>query len=328
MLFTGEDTALHQKAFAAGLATQAIRVSSLGFLNPFKVSRLARLFRSNGVDIIIINDSRDLKLAGLAARKADVKRIIYRRGSAIPIRNSLSNRWIFKHLVNDIIANSHETARTILKNNPRLFSKDKIHTVYNGIDLPRFDGLPSNPLYDRQGDEVIIGHAGRLTRQKGQIYLLEMACMLKEKGVGFKLLIAGTGPLEDELKNETLARKLSENVIFPGFTENIKDLMHASDIFVLPSLWEGFGYVLIEAMACQLPVVAFNNSSNPEIVTGGETGILVEADNTAAFTNAVISLASNKPLRTKMGAAGRQRVEKYFTLNHSVDQIEKLLQFP
>ena len=325
-LVAGPGSELYHQALDAGIPVTGIRVSAADLLNPFKIRFLVNYFRRNEVNTIIINDPRDLKVGGLAGRRAGVQHILYRRGSAIAIRNTFLNRWIFKQVVDGVIANSRQTAHTILENNPALIGRDKIHVIYNGMDLPRFDSLPSAPPYRRQGNEVIIGHAGRLTRQKGQHHLLDMAGMLKKRGVDFKLLMAGKGPLEGALKKSAADRGLAREVVFMGFTNNIKDLMLASDIFVLPSLWEGFGYVLTEAMACGKPVVAFDISSNPEIVADGETGFLVAPFNVEAMTGKVMLLASDPALRHKMGAAGRQRVEQRFTLNHAATQIETLLQ--
>jgi glycosyltransferase involved in cell wall biosynthesis len=324
-LYTNINSELYLRARSAGIPVSSIKVGGLSFLNPARVNGLTRLLRHDKAGTLIINDSRDLKLAGLAGRLAGVARIIYRRGSAIPIRNTLLNKWIFKHLVDNIIANSRQTARTILAYNSRLFPNEKIHVIYNGMDLPRFDSMPSDPPYRRQGSEVIIGHAGRLTRQKGQHHLLDMAVMLKQKEVDFKLLIAGKGPLEKELRESASDRGLTREVAFLGFTESVKGLMQASDIFVLPSLWEGFGYVLTEAMACGKPVVAFDISSNPEVVIHAETGFLVEPFNTIAMAEKIMQLARNPELRQKMGAAGRKRVEEHFTLSHAIQQIETLL---
>lgn len=324
-LYTNINSELYLRARSAGIPVSSIKVGGLSFLNPFRVTGLTRLLRRDMAGVLIINDSRDLKLAGLAGRLAGVTRIIYRRGSAIPIRNTFLNRWIFRYLVDNIIANSRQTARTILAHYNRLFPVEKIHVIYNGMDLPHFDSLSDDPPYRRQGSEVIIGHAGRLTRQKGQHHLLEMAVMLKQKEVDFKLLIAGKGPLEAELRKSASDRGLTREVVFLGFTESVKGLMQASDIFVLPSLWEGFGYVLTEAMACSKPVVAFDISSNPEVVIHGETGFLVEPFNTEAMTEKIMELVRNPELRQKMGAAGSQRVIQHFTLNHAVNQVETLL---
>jgi glycosyltransferase involved in cell wall biosynthesis len=95
---------------------------------------------------------------------------------------------------------------------------------------------------------------------------------------------------------------------------------------VLTSLWEGFGYVLVEAMASRKPVVAFHISSNPEIVQHDETGYLVELRDMESMADKIRQLAGNAPLREEMGKKGRSRVEELFNLNRNQDALEKFLQ--
>jgi glycosyltransferase involved in cell wall biosynthesis len=98
---------------------------------------------------------------------------------------------------------------------------------------------------------------------------------LKEKTSNFKILIAGKGNLETELTNLVTKNNLEKRFRFVGFVDDMKGFMHSVDIFVLTSIWERFGYVLVEAMASYIPVVAFEISSNPEIEEHNKTGYLV-----------------------------------------------------
>ena len=100
-----------------------IGISNLSFLNPFKIRKIFNFLKSRHIDTIIINLSEDLKIAGPAAKLAGVKNIIYRRGSAIPITNSVFNRFLFRYILTGIIANSQQTKNTILQNNYALFRK-------------------------------------------------------------------------------------------------------------------------------------------------------------------------------------------------------------
>ena len=97
------------------------------------------LLRKENIGTIIINLSSDLKVAGIAAKLAGVRNIIYRRGSAIAIRDTWLNRFLYREVVTEIIANSEETARTILQNNQKLVPEEKIKVIYNGIDLEVYD---------------------------------------------------------------------------------------------------------------------------------------------------------------------------------------------
>lgn len=316
---------LFRKSQAAGISTIPVNVSNLSFLNPFRLLRLFFLFRREKPDIVLLNSSSDIKTSGVAARLAGIRHVVFRRGSAIPVRNTLLNRLLYRHVITHIIANSEETKRTILQHNNRLFPADKISVIYNGINLSQLDTLPPYKLYQKIDEELVIGNMGRMVTQKGQQYLIEMARILSKKGVRFKILIAGSGQLEDSLKQMTIESGVEDKIVFLGFIENTKAFMESIDIFALPSVWEGFGYVLVEAMACRKPVVAFQVSSNPEIIADSVTGFLVATGNVNEFCIKLEELGRSPELRNQLGTAGRKRAETLFDHEKSQQQVESLL---
>ena len=113
-VFAHEKSVLLQKLIAHKIPCKGIKISNLSFLNPFRYARLINLFKTFKVETIVLNLSRDVKIAGVAAKKANVKRIIYRRGSAIPIKNTILNRYYFKNIVTDVLANSKATKETVV----------------------------------------------------------------------------------------------------------------------------------------------------------------------------------------------------------------------
>lgn len=326
LVLTAEGSALHQRVRDTGIPYHLVRVSKMSLFNPFTIVKLARLLRDEQVGTVILNMSSDLKAGAPAARLGGVSNIIYRRGSAISIRNSFYNRYIFKHLVSWIIANSEETKRTVLQSAPGLFSYDRIKVIYNGIDLAVSDaGAPVESLNAGDQSLLVIGNLGRLVRQKNQTSLADIALKLKERGLRFVIRIGGEGPFRDRI--EAHARKLGvyDLIEFTGYVSDTYAFMRGIDIFVLPSLWEGFGFVLTEAMACRKPIVAFAHSSNPEVVVSGETGILVPPGDLDAFAEAVERIASNRGLATSMGAAGRKRVEECFTFDRCYQNLKAFM---
>jgi len=316
---------LHRGLTRAGIPCGSFRIGNRSFLNPFKLVALVRWFRRQGIDTVVLNLPSDLKTAGVAARLAGVRRIVYRRGSAIPIRNTALNRWLFARILTEVIANSEETARTVTARNPRLIPRERITVLYNGIDLAQYDRRPAAPVYARRGEEVVLGTAGRLSYEKNQRFLIDVCGRLKQLGQPFKLLVAGTGPLEEDLKAHAAALGLGEQVLFLGFLDNIRDLMDSVDVFLLSSLWEGFGYVLIEAMAAGKPVVAFSNSSTPEICLDGETGWLVPLGDEPAFAERIVALARHPEMAARFGLAGRARVEATFSFEAQMESLETFL---
>lgn len=303
---------LQTKLRQAGVETFNFSIGNLSLLNPVRLLQLVRWFRRKRIDVVVLNLPSDLKIAGWAAKIAGVRRIIYRRGSAIPVRNTFLNRWLFAAIITDVLANSEETKKTVLDRNPSLIAPEKIRVIYNGIDLAPYTAGQEPQTNRDTGGELILGTAGRLSYQKNQSFLLEVAHALQQRKVRFRLLIAGTGPLREELLSRRQALGVEKEVEFIGFVEDIPSFMRQLDVFVLTSRWEGFGYVLAEAMASGKPVVAFANSSTPEVVLHKQTGLLTEENNLEEFCAAILSLAENPSLRLKLGENGRTRVAEMF----------------
>ncbi len=321
IVITNKKSVLFNRLKDTLLPLYSIRVHNLSFLNIFKIIKISKILKKENINTIILNLSADLKVAGFAAKIAGVDNIIYRRGSAIPIRNTLLNRFIFNNVVTEIIANSYETKRTILKNNPDLFDETKIKIIYNGINFDDYYQKIPEPIYKRKGKEIILGNAGRLEIQKGQKYLIDIARKLKDKNMDFKLLIAGEGRLKKGLIRQAKIMGVDDKIEFLGFIKDIKAFMQSIDVFLLTSLWEGFGYVIIEAMAYQKPVVAFDVSSNPEIIKNNTTGYLIRYQNIEEFIEKVKLLCDNRELRINMGDKAKDHVKEKFNIHTTMKNI-------
>lgn len=325
VVITNRKSALYERLRETPLPVVRLRVHNLDFLNPLKVYKVVKIYRRLGVRVVISNLSADIKLGGVAGRLAGVERVIYRRGLAVPVKNSLTNRFIFRHVVTDIMANSEETKNTILANHPMLFNPDKIRVIYNGLDLNAFDSEKYEPVFSRSKEEFIIGNAGRLVYQKGQKMLIDLAVILSRKGYRFRIVIAGEGKMHQELDEYARKNGVDDKIVLLGFVENIPSFMKDIDVFCLTSLWEGFGYVLVEAMAGSRPVVAFRSSSNPEIVEDGITGFLVPENNLPLMAERIEQLMNDRALCQSMGARGRKRAETVFSLHTTLQNVEKML---
>lgn len=276
LVITNIRSELEIKAHEANLSTFGFYIHNLSFLNPFKLLAVMSLYKSSKIDAVIMNLPSDLKIGGIAAKLCGVKKIIYRRGMPHPLRNTWLNRFLFTKVLTDIIVNSEEIGRSLIKGNESWFPQDKLRLLYNGVDTDHPLDLTSK-IYERQGDEIIIGNAGRLTSQKGQKYLIELASLMQEKGLNFKLLIAGTGELEEELKEMIKDHDLEDEVKLLGHVENMPAFFNSLDAFVFTSLFEGSANTLIETLQYEVPTVAWNVSSNPEIIIHKETGYLASA---------------------------------------------------
>lgn len=326
-IVAAKGSSLAQKSESSGLQVFPFRLRNLSFLNPYSYFRLARYFTKNNIDTVLFSSSPDLKVGAIAAAIAGVRTIVYLRGLAVPVKNTLLNRFLFKRILTHIVANSQETKRTILANMREHINPDKVAVIYHGIDIEEVANKPVQQLV-QHNDNIVLGNAGRLTAQKGQKHLVELAAMLKEKGYRFTLLIAGTGELRQELVDLIAARHLEEHVLLLDFVEDMHSFMHSIDVFLLSSLWEGFGYVIVEAMAAAKPVVAFQMTSNPEIIDEGTTGFLVEYPDITAFCQRVEQLITDEQLRKNMGANGKEAVLQKFVLHDRITELEQYLRTP
>ncbi|MCO6500961.1 MAG: glycosyltransferase [Vicingus serpentipes] len=272
-----------------------IRVNNRSFLNPLKVNQLIKFYKENKIDVVIFNSPKDLKLGGKAAKKAGVPKIVYRRGIAVEVKKSKRNENLFKHLVTHFIFNSEATKSLLTKNFNGVLEGKKSAVIYNAIE---FKGIQQQQIVN---ERIVIGNAGRLVEQKGQHYLIEIAKGLNEKGVDFEILIAGDGPLHDSLKQEIARNNLADQIKLLGFISDMTPFMNQVDIFVSTALWEGFGFVLAEAMAARKPVLGFDLSSNPELIKDGENGFLIPPKSIAVFVEKLILLMNDEKLRKQMG---------------------------
>lgn len=309
-----------------GIEILRINIGNVSFLNPLTLIRLARFYRQHGVGAVIMALPSDMKAGGLAAKLARVRDIIYRRGIAVPVRDGVLNRLLFKHVLTKLIVNSDETRNCVLAHNAGMIGPERIHRVHCGFDVAAFDALPAKALVERKPGEILIGNAGRLTPQKGQKLLIDIAARLKEQPIPFRILIAGTGEIEAELKEYARERGVDDVVQFLGFVSDMKSFHQTIDIFALTSLWEGFCYVQVEAMTLNHPVVAWNVSSMPEVVIDGETGYLCPAQDTEVFAARLLALMQDEALRKRLGENGRARVISYFEMQKTFADLEHCLQ--
>jgi glycosyltransferase involved in cell wall biosynthesis len=316
------ELAQHLRQRVPELPQVHFRIKNLSFLNPFLRQKIKRFFREKGITHVIFNLPSDLKTAAPAAKSAGVFRIIYRRGSAIPVKNTLLNRYLFRQVLTDVIANSEATKQTVLVHG--VVEAAKIKVLYNGLDTKAFEE-DIKPLIPKKEGVFTLGSAGRFSPEKGHDLLLEAFALLKEKNYPIQLLFAGKGELESELKTQADSLGVKGDVLFLGFQEDIRPFMQSLDVFVLPSRWEGFGYVLVEAMASGVPVVGFPVGSIPEVIDDGKTGLVAKEKTPQALAESIEKLYLNSSFRKQLADAGPAYVQTNFSQESAVSKLTSFL---
>lgn len=151
----------------------------------------------------------------------------------------------------------------------------KSAVIYNGLELRRIRDMSTEPLLpeeekDFAGEKVIVS-VGRLTYQKGHRHLLKAVKYLRDEGLAVRLIILGEGELRPKLEAQISSSGLAECVALPGFVENPYRYMARADVVVMPSVYEGFSNVLIEALACGAPVVSTDHRTGAREILAPDT---------------------------------------------------------
>ncbi|MEM4202814.1 MAG: glycosyltransferase family 4 protein [Candidatus Methanomethylicaceae archaeon] len=202
---------------------------------------------------------------------------------------------------------------------------DKIIAIPNGISTDHLRVttalLEMRARLGLSSKDKVILTLGRLFPQKGVEYLIQaMPRVLSSVGQPVVLLIAGEGPLLDNLRGLTEKYGVSQHVRFLGFRKDIGDLLNAADIVVLPSLWEGLSIALLEAMAMAKPIITTAIGSNREVIDDGRNGILVQPADSNGLAQAIISLLSDPFLMLRLGKTAQETFFTYYTEERMLEQ--------
>jgi glycosyltransferase involved in cell wall biosynthesis len=205
---------------------------------------------------------------------------------------------------------------------------EKLTTIHSGVDLSRFMSGNAQPLPQRSDCGLpesgpLIGFIGWLLPIKGPLHLLEAMPKICSRVPRARLMFVGKGDLETTLKRRTRELGLQSNVAFLGWRDDIHRIMPLLDVFVLPSLNEGMGRVLVEAMAAGRPVVASRTGGIPDLIEDGVNGCLVPPGNADALADAVLGLIQHPESAREMGRRGEAR-SREFDLPAMVEKIEGL----
>ena len=257
-----------------------------------------------------------------AANRAGVAHAISSRHNDDAFRRQPLIRWLNQRAMgkaNRVIAISEAVGRFV--RNVEGITADKVVTVHYGLEPPK---IPLNARADARArlgianDVLLIGAFGRLVAQKGFDVLLDAAARVREAHPAMQLVIVGDGPLRADLEAQAASLNLGDTVTFAGWIDDARTLMPACDIITVPSRWEGFGLVTLEAMGYSVPLVASRASALPEIIINGETGLLVPPEDARTLADALTRLFADSSLRDQLGKAGCDRLHDTFSVERMV----------
>ncbi|GEA16569.1 glycosyl transferase family 1 [Moorella sp. E308F] len=195
--------------------------------------------------------------------------------------------------------------------------------IYNGIPTTRFVSKARRNNAKSEKDVVLL-HIGRFAPQKNHKLLIEAFALAVKEYTTMQLWLVGDGPLRRAVERLVKERELEEKVFFLGIRDDVPELLADSDVFILPSDWEGVPLTVLEAMAADKPVIATAVGGVPELVEDGVTGILVPPCNSYALAQGILRLVKNTDLRQRMGKAAQKRALERFDITRTAREYEAL----
>lgn len=200
-----------------------------------------------------------------------------------------------------------------------------ILSIPNGIPLKHFSDIQRD-ITSWKVPHIRLGIAGRLNSEKGHDLLLKCFKKVLEKRPNVTLKIAGSGPLQNELEATAQQLNIQDQVVFCGYQNDIASFLAGIDIFVLSSHYEGFGLVLVEAMAAGLPIVATDVGGVREVIQDGKNGIIIPPGREDEMTMGIEYFLQNPELAYQFGQAGREHAMKNFSILNMVKKHIQLYQ--
>ncbi len=314
------------------LPVELFPIDPIRWSRPRLVARLWKTLRSFRPHIVHCHLFRATFVAAPLARLAGVPVVVETyHGAEIWRRDRLGSflpdRFIAS-FVDRVIAVSAAAANFLVER--KGIHRDQIEVIANGRDLSIFTPI-STEIRSRKRRELgipedapVLGVIGRLEEQKGHEYLLEAMPRILQDRPGVRLLLLGDGALRQRLHTQAKALGIDSSVVFAGFQNPVAPYVGASDIVVLPSLYEGLPLAAIEAAAMGKAVIASDIGGMDEVVVDGETGILVPPANAETLADAALRLLREPALAQRFGNAALKRAAQHFDVRTQVAATERL----
>ncbi len=309
-----------KRAREARIETREIRMR--GEFDPLAILRLARCIRRFRPDLVHFHTSHGHTLGALAAAlsgRGRPRTLLTRRVDFSIYRHSFFGLNHIKYRNVDRIVAISEAIREVLLADG--VASERIDCVPSGIDTARFEVRPCDLRreYGLSAAIKIVANVAFFADHKGQEFLVQAAPTILREYPDCAIFLIGDGPLREPLQRRAGELGVGHRVFFPGFRHDIPAILRAIDVYVMPSHQEGLGTSILDALWCEVPLVAAAAGGIPEIVHHEVNGLLVPPKDGPAVAAAVLRLLKNSDEAARLGARGPQIVESRYTVEKMVE---------
>jgi glycosyltransferase involved in cell wall biosynthesis len=312
-------TELARRAGAAGIRVHPVTMRAEWDLAA--VFKLRSIIRGRAIDIVHMHTSHAHTLGVAAARLGTRALTVVTRRVAYSIHRHPFSLSGFKYRIGvDRYAAVSRAVKDVMVADG--IPAERIEVAHSGIDLSRFKGADGSTVRDELGlpaGAPVAGTTAHLARNKGLEVLVDAAPLVTAIVPEARIVIVGTGDLAQKLEARAAERGALGSILFTGFRSDIPACLDALDVFVMPSLKEGLGTSILDAMAAGKPVVASRTGGIPEIVEDGVTGLLVPPGDAAALAAAVTRILKEPDLAESLAHQGLGKVQESFSVGAMVE---------
>ena len=308
-------------ALAARVAKLEVPVRELSLsseLDPISLLGLARLISRFQPELIHAHDSRTLGLAVLLKTFGWGGEVVGARRVEFSIRSNPWWKFKYARRTSRVIAVSHYVRDRLIQEG---LEPCQVEVVYDGVNtlaVPQDKRSSARQLLGMDDTEFLIGCVGYLTPEKGHALLIRGFSEILKIHPDSRLVVVGEGPLREELEMLILELGLQGRAVLTGFISDLDDVLPGFDLLVHPSLSEGLGSVLLQAMSHHVPLCASRTGGIPEAVVDGETGFLFLPGSREALVRSVLRVRSNLGLARQQVEKGGARVREAFSVERMV----------
>jgi glycosyltransferase involved in cell wall biosynthesis len=315
---------IHRVAQAERIPVVVLRMRAA--IDPLAVMRSVQVLRTNSIDLVHTHSSIDSWCFSMGAKAVGIP-VVRSRHVSTPISTNCFSFLLYMKLAGRVITSAETIRRTMIEMNG--YDPRKIISIPAGVDEKRFlPGVEADYVrkdLNIRKDDFLLGVVAILRSWKGHSDLLEAMKILQNRIANIKLLIVGSGPQERNIREYIRNNGLAEKVIMTGYRDDVPQILKCLDLFILPSYSnEATSQVIPQAMAMGIPVISTSVGGIGEVVTNGQTGMLVPPRDVRALSETIYWVYQHRDATKRMADRAREFILNGFTFTGMIEKTEKV----